>query len=314
VVNSLGDLGSKDIMQGLLLRSLLFVPGNSEKMLQKALQARADALIPDLEDSVPKDEKVTARNLVSKMLPSLRNNTPKKVQIIPRVNSFYTQWFEDDLKAVLQPGISAVTIGKVETAEEMKEIIKAVAEKEKEASLPSNSVKIIPWLETAKGIVYAREICACGSRLAAVAFGAEDFTADMKLERTMSGQEFSLARNWISIVARASQLVALDSPWPHFRDLNGLKEDCRVAKVMGFKGKFAIHPGNVDIINEEFSPSQKEVELAKQIVEAFEAAKKAGRGSTSVNGAMVDEPVYRRAKAVLEQENLIKNAKDASNL
>ncbi|GJD06647.1 Citrate lyase subunit beta [Galdieria sulphuraria] len=182
-------------MQSSLLRSLLFVPGNSEKMLQKALQAHADALVPDLEDSVPKEEKVTARNLVSKVLPSMRAQIHKRIQIIPRVNSFYTQWFEEDLKAVLQPGVSAVTIGKVETAEEMKEIVKAVAEKEKEASLPPNSVKVIPWLETAKGIAYAREICACGSRLVAIAFGAEDFTADMQIERTASGKEFYHARN-----------------------------------------------------------------------------------------------------------------------
>ncbi|GJQ13646.1 hypothetical protein GpartN1_g5437.t1 [Galdieria partita] len=301
-------------MQPSLLRSLLFVPGNSEKMLLKALQVHADALVPDLEDSVPKEEKVAARNLVSKMLPSLRAQVHKRVQIIPRVNSFYTQWFEEDLKAVLQLGVSAVTIGKVETAEEMKEIVKAIAEKEKEANLPSNSIKLIPWLETAKGVAYAREICASGSRLAAIAFGAEDFTADMQIERTSSGKEFYHARSWVCTAARASKLPALDSPWPHFRDLQGLEEDCRVAKAMGYKGKFSIHPGNIDIINKQFSPSTKEVEFAKKIVEAFEVARKAGRGSTSVNGTMVDEPVYRRARAVIEQESLLQDSSNASNL
>lgn len=297
-----------------LLRSLLFVPGNSEKMLQKATQIKVDALVPDLEDSVPKEEKITARNLVRKLLPSFRAQIDKRVQLIPRVNSYYTQWFEEDLKAVLQVGVSAVTIGKVESVEEMKEIIKAVAEKEKEASLPLNSIKIIPWLETAKGIAYAREICACGSRLAAVAFGAEDFTADMQIERTKGGHEFQQARNWIAIAARASNLLALDSPWPNFRDLNGLQEDCRIAKSIGYKGKFSIHPGNVDVINKEFSPSAKEIELSRKIVEAFEAARKTGRGSTSVDGMMVDEPVYRRARAVIEQESRLQDANNSSNL
>eukprot|EP00871_Galdieria_phlegrea_P004402 jgi/Galph1/4963/GphlegSOOS_G3607.1 len=287
-----------------LLRSLLFIPGNRESMLRKALQVQADAVIPDLEDSVSAEEKPAARKLVSSILPWLRSQIPKKMRLIPRVNSIDTEWFEEDIKAVLQPGISAITIGKISSVEGLKAVAAKVADEEINTGLPLGSIKIIPWLETAEGVIRAREICGCESRVSAVAFGAEDFTADMQIERTTGGQEVLFARNLVAIAARAARILALDSPWTHFRDLSGLAEDCRLAKSLGYKGKFSIHPGNIEVINREFLPSSKELEHAKRIVEAFEAAKSTGRGSTSVDGAMVDEPVYKRAKTVVEMYNI----------
>lgn len=285
-----------------LLRSLLFVPGNRPDMLEKAKNFQADVLVPDMEDSVPVAEKANARKIVAAALPGLAGAGKA---LFPRPNALNTGLLADDLAAVIGPHIEGVTVGKVSSAWEVRQIVSIVEPLEKKTGLPAGHVKIIPWIETAKAIVNAYEICAASPRVIAVAFGGEDFTNDMEIHRSDEGSELVYPRNVIAVAAKAAGVIALDTPYVNFRDPEGHKRDILVARRMGFRGKFAIHPSQVSDINALFAPSPEEVEQARRIVAAFQEAEAAGKGSTSVDGKMIDAPVVKRAQALLAQSEAI---------
>jgi len=287
-----------------ILRSLLFVPGNRPNMLQKALGFSPDVFVPDLEDSVPTDEKANARAVAASFLTKLSDTGSL---VIPRVNSLDTGLLEQDLAAIITPDIYGLSIGKVQTVQEIADICGLIGPLEQKEGLATGRLKLIPWIESAKAIVNAYEICSSSKRIIAVAFGAEDFTNDMGIERTDDDSEIAYARSVVCIAARAADVVALDTPYFGFRDTDGLQRDASTAKKQGFKGKFAIHPTQIDIINATFSPSPQEVEHAKRVLAAFEAAEHQGRGSTSLNGKVIDVPVVKRARAILEMANRVAN-------
>jgi len=174
---------------------------------------------------------------------------------------------------------------------------------ESERGMTAGGLELVLWIESALGIVNCYEICRGSERVAAVAFGAEDFTHDMAIERLEGDRNVEFARNTICIAARAAGVLALDTPYFHFRDKDGLVENAQASKTLGFKGKFAIHPAQVDTINRVFSPSKEEIDLARQVVAAYEEAERQGRGSTSLDGKVIDVPVYKRAKALLASQN-----------
>ena len=280
-----------------VLRSLLFVPGNQPRMLERASGLKPDAFIPDMEDSVPIDEKANAREVTASYLAKLASGgTP----VIPRVNSLDTGLLDDDLAAVFGEHVFGVSVGKIETPEDIATVSGKLDALERKAGIDSGSIRLVPWIETAMAVVHLYEICKASPRIVGVAFGAEDFTNDMGIERTESEAETYFARNSIAVAARAADVLALDTPYFSFRDPDGLRENASVARQYGFKGKFAIHPAQIDIINDTFSPSDGEVEHARRVVEAFEEAARKGRGSTSLDGKVVDVPVVKRAQAVLE--------------
>ena len=280
-----------------VLRSLLFVPGNQPRMLERASGLKPDAFIPDMEDSVPIDEKANAREVTASYLAKLGAGG---VPVIPRVNSLDTGLLDDDLAAMVGEHVFGVSVGKIETPQDIATISAKLDALEREAGIEVGSVRLVPWIETAMAIVHLYEICKASPRIVGVAFGAEDFTNDMGIERTESEAETYFARNSIAVAARAADVVALDTPYFGFRDPDGLRENAGVARQYGFKGKFAIHPAQIDIINETFSPSHAEIEHARRVVDAFEEAASRGRGSTSLDGKVVDVPVVKRAQAVLE--------------
>ena len=280
-----------------VLRSLLFVPGNRANMLERASGLRPDAFIPDMEDSVPTDEKENARAVTASFLPRMRETG---ALVVPRVNSLDTGLFADDLTAVVGPDIDGISVGKIQSAADIAQVSGIIEGLERSAGVDVGSVMLIPWIESAMAIVNAYEICAASPRVVAVAFGAEDFTNDMAIERTQDGSEVDYPRKVICIAARAAGVLALDTPYFGFRDPDGLRENSQQAKRYGFKGKFAIHPAQIDIINEAFSPSPEEVEHARRVVAAFEEAERNGRGSTSLDGQVIDVPVVRRARQLLE--------------
>ncbi len=279
------------------IRSLLFVPGNQSRMLDRALGLSPDALVPDLEDSVPPDEKANARSVTASYLEKLASARPL---VLPRVNSLDTGLLEDDLAAVVGPRIFGVSVGKIQTPEDIEAVSSIIERLEKRAGIEVGSVRLVPWIETAMAIVRCYEICAASPRIVGVAFGAEDFTNDMAIERAEDDSEVAYPRGVVCVAARAAGVLALDTPYFSFRDPDGLRKNALASRKIGFKGKFAIHPAQIDIINEGFSPSQAEIEQARRVVAAFEEAERAGRGSTSLDGKVVDVPVARRARALLE--------------
>ena len=280
-----------------VLRSLLFVPGNQARMLEKAMGSRPDALVPDLEDSVPADEKENARQVTASYLPQLAQAGPL---VIPRVNALDTGLTEAELAALVGPHIYGVSVGKIYTPQDVLTISGMLDRLEAQAGAPVGQTKLVLWIETAMAIVHCYDICACSPRIEAVAFGAEDFTHDMAIERSTDDAEVALPRGLMCVAARAANVLALDTPYFAFRNPDGLKQNAQASKQIGFKGKFAIHPAQIEAINETFSPSSAEIDHARAVVAAYEEAERAGRGSTSLNGVVVDVPVVKRARALLE--------------
>ena len=285
-----------------VLRSLLFVPGNRPDMLQKARTLPADVLVPDMEDSVPMAEKARAREVIASVLPDLAQ---AERRVVPRPNALDTGLLEDDLVAVVGPHIYGVTVGKVASAWDVEQIVSIIETLERRAGLRSGIVKLIPWIETARAIVNAYEICTASPRVIAVAFGAEDFTNDMDIQRSDEGAEINYPRTVIGVAAKASDVVALDTPYVNFRDPEGHLRDIQVARRLGFRGKFAIHPAQLEAINAMFAPSSEEIEYARRVVRSFEEAEAAGKGTTSLDGKMIDVPIVRRARSLLARAEAI---------
>jgi citrate lyase subunit beta/citryl-CoA lyase len=280
-----------------ILRSLLFVPGNKASMLTKALPLKPDAFMPDMEDSVPPAEKANARETIRAFLPQL---IATGVPVIPRVNSLDTGWLEDDLAAVVGPGIFGLSVGKVYTPGDLSAISQLIGACERKAGMKVGTLRLIPWIETAAAIVDASAMCRASERIVAVAFGGEDFTNDMGIERLEDDSQIAYARQSLCVAARAAHVLALDTPYFKLRDPEGLRANSVNAKSIGFKGRFAIHPEQIEALNECFSPSAAEVAHAERIVAAYEEAERRGRGSTSLDGWVIDVPVVKRARAVLE--------------
>ena len=279
-----------------LMRSLIFVPGNRANMLERARSFDADIIMVDLEDSVPPGEKVNARDMAQEWVPILRSEG-KRVMV--RVNSLDTGLTRAELEAVVSPDLHGISLGKVESVRDIRTVSALLSPLEEAAGIDAGSLRIIPWIETAKALWDARAIAESSPRLAAIAFGAEDFTNDMGIERTDTGEEVAVPRSLVPIAARAAEVGGLDSPFVRFRDPDALREDALRARGMGYIGKFAIHPAQLDIINETFSPSDDEIDYARRVVEAWDAAEAAGRGSLALDGRMVDVPVVKRAQNLL---------------
>ena len=288
-----------------LLRSLIFVPGNRANMLERALGFNADIIMVDLEDSVPPAEKVAARDLARQWVPTLRQ-AGKRVMV--RANSLDTGLTRDELTTVISPDLYGVSVGKTESVWDLREIDRIIAPLEAAAGLQPGQIKLIPWIESARAVVNVNEMAAALPRSVAIAFGAEDYTNDMGIQRTDDGAEVYHPRATIAIAARAAGVAALDSPYVAFRNPAGLRQDAGVARQLGYTGKFAIHPAQIDPINELFSPLPEDVAYARRVMEAWNEAEAAGRGSLNLDGKMVDVPVVKRAQNLLALAEAINSA------
>ncbi len=281
-----------------LLRSLVFVPGNRANMLERALGFGADIVMVDLEDSVPPGEKAAACELAVAWAPRL---AAAGRRVMVRVNSLDTGLTADELAAVVGPDLAGISIGKGNTSWDLQQVDRLLVPLEAGAGMAAGSIKVVPWIETAMAIVHVYEMAQASQRIVGIAFGAEDYTNDMGVIRNDFGEECYYARSAVAVAARAAGVGALDGPFVGFRDPDGLRKDAGTARQMGYTGKFAIHPAQIDIINETFSPNPDDVAYARRVVAAWDEAEAAGRGSLSIDGRMVDVPVVKRAQNLLAQ-------------
>jgi citrate lyase subunit beta/citryl-CoA lyase len=289
-----------------ILRSLIFVPGNRRDMLEKARDFDADAIVADLEDSVPPAEKENARGVVRDMAPTLSGLGQK---VLVRLNSLDTGLTRDELAALIGPHLYGISIGKVESTWDIKECDRIASALERGAGLEPGHLKIVPWIENSRAVMRVYDIAIASPRVVGLAFGAEDYTDDMDIQRTDEGDEVYFPRATVALAARAAGVAALDSPFVRFRDQDGLKREIEVALKLGFKGKFAIHPAQLDTINTMFSPRPEDVEYARRVMEAWDQAEAEGRGSTSLDGRMIDVPVVKRARSLLAMADAIAGRK-----
>lgn len=280
---------------GRLIRTLLFVPGNNPRFIEKAKTLRADIICLDLEDSVPMDEKDRARAMVRDAIKARKDYAS---ELYIRVNSPDSGLIEDDLK-VVDEGLDGIVIPKVNEAREVTKVEEVLDELEKKHGI-GKKVEIMPSIESARGVVNAYNIASSSDRVSALVFGVFDFMHDMGLEYAEDAIGFNYARAKIPVDARAAGVYAIDGIWQAVDDVDGLIRDAMLGMRLGYKGKSIIHPRQIEPVHRVFVPSKDEVEWARKVVVALEEAMKQGRGAVRLEGRMVDAVHYKRAKALLE--------------
>jgi citrate lyase subunit beta / citryl-CoA lyase len=278
------------------LRSLLFVPGNNPKMIQKSWATGADGLIFDLEDAVPESAKEEARENVRA---ALETALQAGIYALVRINSCRTPHWQADVNVAIARNLHGIVIPKCESPGEVTSVVRVVRRRERAIGLPVGSIQLFLLIETARGLLQAQSLVQSSRRVKALMFGAEDFCLNMGLTRTAEGQELLYARSHLVTCARAHDCRAVDTVYPHFEDSEGLARETRLSKALGFSGKLAIHPKQVAVIHSALAPSPEEVSEAHKVLEAFARAQATGSGVIAVGGRMVDEPVVQRARQVV---------------
>lgn len=278
------------------LRSFLFAPASDQRKAEKALSLEADAVILDLEDAVAVGEKARARSLVVDLL----QRGPRE-KIYVRVNGVHTPWIVGDLMAVVGARPAGIVLPKAECAEEVRHVHWLIGQLEREYGFTPGELEIIPLVETARGVLNAREIAASCPRVRRLAFGAIDYTLDLGVSLTKEGAEIMYARSHLVAASRAAGCEGpVDTVYPRLNDPQGLVEECRLVRALGFAGKLVIHPAQIQPVNEIFSPTAQEIALAAKIAQAFAEAEARGIAAVQVEGRFIDYPVAAWAKRTLD--------------
>jgi len=287
-------------------RSLLFVPGINPRFVDKAKKLNADIICFDLEDSVLPAEKVTARKIIVEALKQrTQYNLTQNVYV--RINSPESGISDIDLLSTIQKGLDGIVVPKVNEVRELVELCGLITELEQKRRIEKNHIKLIPSIESAKGIVNAYSIARADLRVNAIIFGLYDFLHDMHLDYLdddVTG--YSYARMKMPVDARAAGVVAIDAIWQKVDDISGLRNDAASAKRLGYAGKSIIHPNHIEPVHEIFKPSKIEIEWATRVVDALGPAMRKGKGSgvVKLDGKMIDAAHYKLAKAILNIVNL----------
>ncbi|HYJ01558.1 MAG TPA: CoA ester lyase [Nitrososphaeraceae archaeon] len=303
----------------MMFRTLLFIPGNNKRFLEKSRLLYPDILCFDLEDSVPISEKTIAREMITQSLSNNNhslnrinininnkidnaNNKHKELpQLFVRINSFESGLYEQDLESVICESLDGIVIPKVNSDSELEKITEIIETLEKKRNL-QKTTKLIPSIESSQGVVNSYPIAKYNSRICSLLFGVFDYLYDMKLDYENEGLEFSYARAKIPVDARAAGIPALDSIWQKVDDLDGLQRDAKTAKKLGYAGKSIIHPKHIEPVHNVFVPSQNEIEWAKKVISTLNEIQQHGdkRGAFKVDGKMIDAVHFKQAKLILD--------------
>lgn len=292
------------------LRSLLFVPGTRADRFQKAFTSGADAVILDLEDSVEPQSKASAREKIAAFA---ERRPAGPCQVLVRINGVDTRWFDDDVSLVAGLlSIDGVLVPKAEHEEAAVTVATAVAASE-EGRPAADPRRVFPIVETARGVLNAAMLAGCHERVAALIFGAEDLTAQLGVSRTEDGEELAFARSQVVLAAAASGVDAIDTVATDLDDMAALARDCQRARRLGFRGKLALHPRQVSLINQHFSPTPEEIARAREVIGAYTEARAAGEGVVRLGHEMIDVPVVLRAERVLALAEIVQRASQGAS-
>jgi citrate lyase subunit beta/citryl-CoA lyase len=279
-------------------RTALFTPANKPSRMNATVAIKSDTLVFDLEDAVSPDEKDAARILLREALKNL--DFLKERNVLIRVNDPSSSFFTMDISELVPLRNIPLIIPKAS------ENSIAIAEKQLEALEGKvglkNKTPLVALIETPLGVETVNEILRASPRIIGVMFGAEDFTSAMGIPRTKELPQLLYARSRVSIAARIAEIEAMDTPFPDIDDVDGLRNEASSARELGFTGKQAIHPSQISIIHEVFTPTPEEIESARKIVKAF--TEKEGTGVITVDGKMVDKPIFRRAQMILQKSQM----------
>ena len=277
-------------------RSMLFLPGNNPNMLINGATLGADAIIFDLEDAVSPAEKDAARILVRN---TMRYMDLGGCETIVRINSVDTPYWQADLDAVAPQKPDLILLPKSACAQDIQLVDAYLTEKEAQAGMDNGTIGLMPLIETAMGVENAFAIATAAKRVKALFLGAEDLTADLQCKRTKEGREIEYARTRLVVAARAAGVDVYDTPFTDVNDDEGIWTDAQLAKALGFTGKASISPRHVEVINQVFSPTQKEIDYAYEVMDAIALAKEQGRGVIALHGKMIDAPIVARAQQTI---------------
>jgi len=266
---------------------LLFVPGDDARKAAKAAAVGADAVVLDLEDAVASDRKIAAREIAAASLANLDFGASER---LVRINAVGSGLDAGDLEATLSARPDGYVIPKVESQDQIREMVRRTS---------LGPVPLLALIETARGVVNLKEIAGADPRLQALIFGAEDLAGDMGATRTREGWESFWARGAVVTVAAAFSLQAIDTVFIDLDDEEGLRKDSALACRMGYSGKLAIHPKQVPVISEAFTPSDEEIAQARRLMELHAQHQASGTGAFALDGKMVDWPMVRAAERLL---------------
>lgn len=283
------------------MRTLLFTPGNRADLVEKALRSGADAVIVDLEDAVPGDAKEDARG-------GLAGLPEAGAPVYVRVNAPDTELLWDDVVAAGTAGVAGLVLPKAEDPDVIRRIDGALSALEVAAGRPRGLTRIVPLIESARGVMVAGELLAASARIDAVMVGSGergDLVADLGCEWTSDGTALLHARSHVLLAARAAGIdQPVDGVFMDFKNLDGLRAECTLARRLGYVGKAAIHPAQIPVIHEVFTPGTEEVDRSRRILEAFEDALAQGSASIDFEGQMVDYAVARLARNVIARAHV----------
>jgi citrate lyase subunit beta / citryl-CoA lyase len=294
------------------LRSVLAVPASNLGMAEKALASPADAVFLDLEDAVAPDEKAEARG---KIVQALQELDWRNRRTLYRSNALDTPYFYRDVIEVVEEAgdrLDSILIPKVQRPEDLHVAATLLYQTELSAGLEPGKIRIEGQIESARGLVSVDGIASATGRLMALHFGPGDFAASVRMPLTSigvmdewdevyPGHRFHYAMQRIVVAARAADLRAVDGPVADYRDEDGLRKSCLLARSLGFDGKWCIHPAQIETVNEVFQPTEEETEWAKKVLKAYEEASAAGRGAITLDGHMIDAASIRMARNTLDQ-------------
>jgi citrate lyase subunit beta/citryl-CoA lyase len=289
-------------MEQKLFRSLMFVPGNRQRMIDKALAlAAVDAIMLDIEDGVAPSDKDAARRLIGESLAAPKPATARGPARYVRINAIGHERMHADLEAVIRPGLDGLVLPKVDRPDQIATVEEILARREPEAGLAPSSVRLLVAVESPRGLFNAAAIAEASPRVMGLMFGAEDFGREMGLPLLREGEARDLlyARSTLATVAAAANVQAVDGVWPDLKDLEGLRKFALQARRLGFTGMSAIHPSQVEAINQVFSPTSEEIGYCCKVIAAFEEAQARGEGSIAFGGQLIDLPIVERARRTL---------------
>jgi citrate lyase subunit beta/citryl-CoA lyase len=282
-----------------MFRSLLFIPANNERFLKKSANLNPDILCFDLEDSVPSNEKVVARKLVGGLLASQEGNNESS--IYARINSIDSGLVDSDLEGVIKAGLDGIILPKISNREEVILVVDKIHAIASKRNI-SSKIRVMPSIETARGVINANSIASAHENVVALIFGVFDYLYDMNVDVEYDESvSYNYARSKIPVDARAADIDALDGIWQKVNDVHGLIKDAVLAKKLGYSGKTLIHPSHINPIHEIFRPTKKQIEWAKKVFAALKDSSGKGnaRGAILLDGKMIDAVHYKQAKAVL---------------
>lgn len=287
------------------LRSMIFTPGHRRDLIEKAIRSGADAVIVDLEDAVAVENKEEARE-------SLANLPPSHVPLYVRVNGPTTEFMWEDVVAAARAAVAGIVLPKAEEPGLLKEISGAINAIEISSGHDRGSIGIIPLIESGLGVRNTYDMAVSSDRIESVLFGGGeqgDLVADLGAEWTPDGTGLLLARSQVLLSARAAGIQhPMEAVFMDFRNLDALRIECELARRLGYVGKVAIHPAQVAVINDVFTPAPEVVDYQRKVLAAFEEAEAGGSASIAVDGKMVDYAVARVARVIIARAEAAERA------